>query len=71
MFLSQTIFSQKRVDTADLKVQYRKLIFSDQDSLMTGIDYDVFEYSLLFNSLKSIYSDDTLKKFYNYYSHLI
>ena len=66
MFLSQTIFSQKRVDTADLKVQYRMLIFSDQDSLMTGIDYDVFEYSLLFNSQKSIYSDDTLKKFYNY-----
>ncbi|UOU97832.1 GLPGLI family protein [Chryseobacterium daecheongense] len=65
--VSYTIFfSQKKNDLSDLKVRYYMIMASDSTLLKNENETSVFSYTLLCNTGRSIYADETAKAFYDY-----
>ncbi|WP_288375717.1 GLPGLI family protein [uncultured Chryseobacterium sp.] len=66
VILYTMLFSQKQNDISDLKVRYYMIMVSDSTLLRNENGASLFSYSLLCNTDKSIYADETAKAFYNY-----
>ncbi|GAB0155200.1 hypothetical protein CHRYSEOSP005_04610 [Chryseobacterium sp. Alg-005] len=66
VILYTMLFSQKQNDISDLKVRYYMIMVSDSTLLRNENEASLFSYSLLCNTDKSIYADETAKAFYNY-----
>lgn len=60
------LWSQSKNDISDFKVKYYMIMASDSTLLKNQSESSLFSYSLLFNSSKSIYYDETAKTFYDY-----
>lgn len=66
IILYSLLFSQNENDTSDLKVRYYMIMVSDSTLLRNENEASVFSFSLLCNTNKSIYFDETAKTFYDY-----
>lgn len=64
--LYSVLFSQKDNNTSDLKVRYYMIMVSDSTLLKDENEASLFSFSLLCNTNKSIYFDETAKSFYDY-----
>jgi GLPGLI family protein len=64
--LYSVLFSQNETDKSNIKVRYFMVMATDSTLLKNEDEASVFSYSLLCNTKKSIYADESAKAFYDY-----
>lgn len=60
------IFAQNEDHMSDLKVRYFMVMAPDSTLIKNEKEASVYSYSLLFNSNKSIYADESARTYYDY-----
>lgn len=66
IILYSALFSQNESDKSSIKVRYFMIMAQDSTLLKNESEASVFSYSLLCNTNKSIYADESAKAFYDY-----